>query len=286
MKKIMQIRRLALAAMVALGAVAARAQLYSEPKALPPQGKPQAILNVGIDQKLGEQVPLDLNFRDENGKNVQLRQYFGSKPVILTLVYYTCPMLCSEVLSGLTGSLSVLKFDAGREFEVVSVSINPSETARDAMGKKEQFLKRYRRPGAENGWHFLTGDKPAIDALAKAVGYRYSYDEKSGQYSHGTAIVVLTPEGKVAQYFYGIDYGPNDLRLALVSASNNKIGSVVDAVTLYCFHYDPATGRYSAQILNIVRLAGVLTVFCMGMFLTMAIRRERRPSGSARAGRA
>ena len=268
--------RVSLLAAVVLVAAGAQAQLYSEPKAAVPMGKPESILKVGIDQHLNQQLPLDLKFRDENGAEATLGQYFGSKPVILTMVYYTCPMLCGEVQSGLVSALGILRFDAGREFDVISVSINPSETPADAMAKKKQFLSRYHRAGAEHGWHFLTGDKANIDALAKAVGYRYSYDAKSGQYSHGTAIVVVTPEGKLAQYFYGIEYAPKDLRLALVEASRNKIGNVVDAVMLYCFHYDPASGRYSAQILNVVRLAGLLTVFCMGGFLLVAFRRETR----------
>ena len=268
--------RVSLLAVVVLVAAGAQAQLYSEPKAAVPMGKPESILKVGIDQHLNQQLPLDLKFRDENGAEVTLGQYFGSKPIILTMVYYTCPMLCGEVQSGLVSALGILRFDAGREFDVISVSINPSETPADAMAKKKQFLSRYHRAGAEHGWHFLTGDKANIDALAKAMGYRYSYDAKSGQYSHGTAIVVVTPEGKLAQYFYGIEYAPKDLRLALVEASRNKIGNVVDAVMLYCFHYDPASGRYSAQILNVVRLAGLLTVFCMGGFLLVAFRRETR----------
>ena len=268
--------RVSLLAAVVLVAAGAQAQLYSEPKAAVPMGKPESILKVGIDQHLNQQLPLDLKFRDENGAEVTLGQYFGSKPIILTMVYYTCPMLCGEVQSGLVSALGILRFDAGREFDVISVSINPSETPADAMAKKKQFLSRYHRAGAEHGWHFLTGDKANIDALAKAVGYRYSYDAKSGQYSHGTAIVVVTPEGKLAQYFYGIEYAPKDLRLALVEASRNKIGNLVDAVMLYCFHYDPASGRYSAQILNVVRLAGLLTVFCMGGFLLVAFRRETR----------
>ena len=268
--------RVSLLAAVVLVAAGAQAQLYSEPKATAPMGKPESILKVGIDQHLNQQLPLDLKFRDENGAEATLGQYFGSKPIILTMVYYTCPMLCGEVQSGLVSALGILRFDAGREFDVISVSINPSETPADAMAKKKQFLSRYHRAGAEHGWHFLTGDKANIDALAKAVGYRYSYDAKSGQYSHGTAIVVVTPEGKLAQYFYGIEYAPKDLRLALVEASRNKIGNVVDAVMLYCFHYDPASGRYSAQILNVVRLAGLLTVFCMGGFLLVAFRRETR----------
>src|SRR5437763_12844717 len=201
------VKKISLAAVAAavFMTAAAQAQLYSEPKAMAPQGKPESILKVGIDQHLNQQLPLNLKFRDESGQSVTLGQYFGSKPIILTMVYYTCPMLCSEVQSGLVSAMGILRFDAGREFDVISVSINPSETPADAMGKKKQFLSRYHRAGAEHGWHFLTGDKANIDALAKALGYRYSYDAKSGQYSHGTAIVVVTPEGKLAQYFYAIE---------------------------------------------------------------------------------
>jgi len=267
----------AAAALLMLLLAGAQAQsLYSGPKALPPQGKPQAIQNVGIDQHLDQQLPLDLQFRDEAGNPVKLGQYFGSKPIILTLVYYTCPMLCSEVQSGLTSALQILKFDAGKEYDVISVSINPEETPQDAMTKKRQFLSRYRREGASAGWHFLTGQKPEIDALAKATGYRYNYDPQTKQYSHATAVMVVTPAGKIAQYFYGIEYAPKDLRLALVQASQNKIGNLTDALLLYCFHYDPTTARYSATVLNIVRLAGLLTVFLMGAFVVINVRREHK----------
>ena len=260
-----------------LGVTLAPAQsLYTEPKALPPQGTPQSIQNVGIDQHLNQQIPLELEFRDETGTPARLGQYFGNKPVILTMVYYTCPMLCGEVQSGLTSALQILKFDVGKEFDVISVSINPEEGPLDATAKKKQFLARYRRDGADQGWHFLTGQKQQIDALAKSVGFRYNYDPVTKQYAHATAVMVITPEGKIAQYFYGIEYAPKDMRLALVQASQNKIGNVADAVLLYCFHYDPNTGRYSAAVLNLVRLAGVLTVFTVGAFLMISFRRERR----------
>jgi protein SCO1/2 len=257
---------------------AAQAQFYSEPKALPPSGLPPVLQNVGIDQHLNAQLPLDLRFRDEYGNNVALGQYFGQKPVILTMVYYTCPMLCGEVQSGLTSSLQVLKFNAGKEFEVISVSINPDETPQDAQDKKKQFLQRYRRPGAEQGWHFLTGDAVSIKALAQAAGYRYNYDPVSKQYAHGTAVLVVTPQGKIAQYFYGIEYSTNDLRLALVEASQNHIGNLADTALLFCFHYDPSTGKYSLAVMNAVRLAGGLTVLGIGMFLMFTLRREAHPS--------
>ncbi len=258
-------------------ASAAQAQLYSEPKAVAPQGKPTMLQNIGIDQRLDQQVPLDLKFRDESGQLVQLGRYFGSKPVILTLVYYTCPMLCNEVQSGLASSLAILKFNAGQEFEVVAVSINPREPLEAAQRKKKQFLARYKRAGTESGVHFLTGDQASIDALAKAVGFRYNYDPKTDQYAHASAIMVLTPQGRLSQYFYGIEYAPRDLQLSLVQSSQNKIGTVVDQVLLYCFHYDPATGHYGAAVMNIVRLGGIITVLLLVLFVTISLRRELRP---------
>jgi protein SCO1 len=269
----------------------ARAQLYSEPKAVDAQqGKPPILQNIGIDQRLNQQLPLDLEFRDEAGQPVKLNQYFGKKPVILTMVYYSCPMLCSEVLSGIASSLGVIRFDVGKEFDVISVSINPHDTPADAIKKKKLFLQRYRRPGAAEGWHFLTGNQPEIDALAKAVGFHYAYDPKSGQYAHSTAIMVVTPEGKLAQYFYGIEYSAKDLRLSLIEASKNKIGTPVEQVLLYCFHYDPSTGHYSVVVMNVVRLAGIFTALTLGLFMTVLFRNEkngkraRTPASSWKGG--
>ena len=272
MKQYRKISILMLAGLFTTGL--AQAQLYSEPKAVPPMGKPSILQKIGIDQKLNQQVPLDLKFRDERGQPVQLRNYFGSKPVILALVYYTCPMLCNEVESGLASSLAILKFNAGQEFEVVAVSINPRDTQEAAQNKKQQFLRRYKRSGTEAGVHFLTGDQGMIDELAKSVGFRYSYDPKTDQFAHASGIMVLTPEGRIAQYFYGIEYAPKDLRLALVESSQNRIGNVVDQVLLYCFHYDPATGHYGAVVMRIVRLGGIVTVFMLATFLAISFRRE------------
>lgn len=262
----------------------AQAQLYSEPKAPAPQGKPSILRSIGVDQKLGQDVPLDLKFRDDAGREVQLGRYFGSKPVILALVYYTCPMLCNEVQSGLASSLAILKFNAGEQFEVVAVSINPRETLEAAQKKKKQFLQRYRRAGAESGLHFLTGEQASIEALAKAVGFRYNYDPQTDQYAHASAIMVLTPQGRLAQYFYGIEYAPKDLRLALVESSQNKIGNAVDQVLLYCFHYDPSTGHYGAVVMNMVRLGGIITVLILGVFMAISLRREFRGRRLAVAG--
>lgn len=274
------IRRLAIILAACLCTAAAQT-LYTEPKSLTPVGKPQQLTGVGIDQRLDQQLPLDLDFKDENGKSVKLGDFFGKKPVVLTMVYYTCPMLCSEVETGMASVFKVLKFNPGREFEAVSVSINPNETPADAMKQKQKFVHFYGRPGTEDGLHFLTGAQPSIAALAKAVGFHYSYDAKSGQYSHATAIMVVTPQGRLAQYFYGIEYSPKDLRLALVQASQEKIGTLADVVLLYCFHYDPSTGKYSATILNILRLAGIGTVFLVGAFMLVSLKRERKPKVSS-----
>ena len=214
----------------------------------PASVRPPGLKNVGIVQHLDEQIPPDLSFRDETGKPVRLGDYFGKKPIILNLVYYNCPMLCGEVLSGLESSLRVLKFDVGKEFDVLTVSFDPNETPDMATKKKAEFLKRYARPGAGEGWHFLTGPQESIDALTKASGFQYQYDSKTGQFAHATAIMVLTPEGKIAQYYYGVEFAPKDLRLGLIQASENKIGTLADQVLLYCYHYDPTTGKYGAII--------------------------------------
>jgi protein SCO1/2 len=232
--------------------------------------------DVGLDQRLNVQVPLDLRFRDETGDAVQLRDYFGEKPVVLALVYYDCPMLCTLVLNGLLRSLRALSFTAGSEFNVVTVSFNPRETPVLAAGKKETYLQGYARPGAEVGWHFLTGEEDAIRQLTRAVGFRYVYDAEADQYAHASGIIVLTPQGRIARYFYGIEYAPRDLRLGLVEASANTIGSPVDQVLLLCYHYDPATGKYGVVITNVIRLAGVATVLCLGSFMVVMFRRDRR----------
>lgn len=230
--------------------------------------------DVGFDQHLGQQVPLDLTFRDESGQPVPLGRYFD-KPVILTLVYYDCPMLCTLTLNGLTSALKVLSLDAGKEFNVVTVSFSPQETPTLAAAKKETYLKQYTRPGAAQGWHFLTGDAGAIGRLTQAVGFRYAYDPAQQQYAHATGIVVLTPAGRIARYFFGVEFSPKDLRLGLIEASADKIGTPVDQLLLYCFHYDPSTGRYSAVVMNIVRVAAVATVLILGAFMMVMFLRDR-----------
>jgi len=238
----------------------------------PANVRPPGLKNVGIEQHLDQQIPPDLNFRDESGKPVRLGDYFGKKPMILNLVYYNCPMLCGEVLSGLESALRVLKFEVGKEFEVLTVSFDPRETPDMATKKKAEFLKRYGRPGAAEGWHFLTGPQESIDALTKAAGFQYQYDPKTGQFAHATAIMVLTPDGKIAQYYYGVEYAPKDLRLGLIQASENKIGTLADQVLLYCYHYDPTTGKYGAIISRVLQLSALATILALGIFMTALIR--------------
>ena len=251
----------------------------------PANVRPPGLRNVGIEQHLNEQIPPALTFRDETGKAVQLRDYFGKKPMILNLVYYQCPMLCGEVLSGLESALRVLKFDVGKEFDVLTVSFDPKETPEMAVHKKAEYLKRYGRPGAAEGWHFLTGPPASIDALTKAAGFQYQYDPKSGQFAHATAIMVLTPEGKIVQYYYGVEFAPKDLHLGLIQASENKIGTVVDQLLLYCYHYDPETGKYGAIISRVLQLAAGATVLVLGTLLVVLFRLGST-ADHPRAGRA
>jgi len=234
--------------------------------------RPPGLKNVGIEQHLDEQIPPDLAFRDETGKPVHLADYFGRKPVILNLVYYQCPMLCSEVLAGLESALRVLKFNVGQEFDVLTVSFDPRDTPANAAAKKAGILKRYTRANAGEGWHFLTGSQQSIDALTKAAGFQYEYDAKTTQFAHATAIMLLTPEGKIAQYYYGVEFAPKDLRLGIIQASQNKIGTVVDEVLLYCYHYSPDTGKYGAIISRILQLAAGATILVLGTFLVVMFR--------------
>ena len=247
------------------------------------QVSPVDLKDIGIDQKLDQLVPLDLTFKDETGKTVRLGDYFqAGRPVILNLVYYTCPMLCGEELAGESSALAVLRFTPGKEYEAVSVSFNPDETPENAADAKKTYIDRMnehleqKTDGA--GWHFLTGQEPEIRKLADAVGFHYRRDPQSGQFMHSTAIMIVTPQGKLAQYYYGVEFSPKDVRLGLIEASRNKIGNLVDQVFLYCYHYDPSTGRYGAVISRILRLAGVATVVVLGGFVVVMIRRDKNGS--------
>jgi len=237
-------------------------------------GRPPALREVGIDQRLGEALPLDTPFRDDHGKAVKLGDYFGQKPVVLVMTYFECPMLCTLVLNGLTKTLKTMSFEPGKEFDVVAVSFDPRDTPERAAKKKETYLAEYGRAATADGWHFLTGDEAAIARVATAVGFRYKWVPEEKQFAHAAAVMVATPEGRMARYFYGVDYAPRDLRLGLVEAADHKIGSPVDALLLFCYAYDPATGKYGAIALNMVRVGGVITVLAIGAFMTVMFRRE------------
>lgn len=254
------------------------AQSNQPPVNLPPSAnsKPAILDRIGIDQRLNQQVPLDLMFRDETGKEVQLKEYFGKKPVVLALIYYNCPMLCTLVLNGLVGSLNGMSFTVGKEFDVVAVSFDPRETPELATAKKKIYLQRYLSKDTEPGWHFLTGSEDSIKKLTQSVGFRYFYDKEKDQFAHASGIILITPEGKVSRYFYGVEYAPRDVKLGLIEASQNKIGSAVDQLLLLCYHYDPSTGRYSVLVLTLVRAAGVITVLSIIIFIIVMLRMDRK----------
>jgi protein SCO1/2 len=244
------------------------------PPKTPAASRPRILTDIGFDQRLGDTIPLDAAFRDESGRTVRLGDYFGSRPVVLSLAYYECPMLCTVTLNGLASALDVLTFAPGREFEVVTVSFEPKETPALAAAKKAVYLRRYRRPGAEKAWHFLTGDAESIRRLTQAVGFRYAWDETTKQYAHASGVMVLTSDGRLARYLYGVEYAPKDLRLAIFEAAQGKILSPVDQLLLYCYHYDPDQGRYGTTVMRILRVAGVLTVVGLGTMMATLRRRE------------
>ena len=235
---------------------------------------------VGYDQKLDQQLPLDMTFRDEAGRSVKIGDYFGEKPVILMMAYYECPMLCTLVLNGLLDSMEALDFDIGQEFEVVTISMDPGETPAMATAKKETYLNSYGRPGGAEGWHFLTGSPESIAQVTEAIGFRYVYDETVDEYAHPTGMVLLTPGGRISRYFYGIEFDSAKVRLGLVEASNNQIGSPIDQILLMCYHYDPKTGEYTPVIMNIIRLAGTATVLLIGIPIFATIFRNRRENAT------
>lgn len=274
---------LGVAVAIALLAASASAQMNNGVMSPPANTRPPRLENVGIEQHLDGQIPADLTFRDETGKTVKLGDYYGRKPLILNLVYYNCTMLCGEALAGLASAMRLVKFDVGNEFDVITVSFDPRETPELAAAKKVDYVKRYGRPNAASGWHFLTGQPESINALTQAVGFQYQYDPKSNQYAHATAIMVLTPQGRISRYFYGIDFPPKDLRMGLVEASQGKIGNAVDAVLLYCYHYDPQSGKYGAMVANILRLAGTATILLLGGLIFILWRLDRSATRKALA---
>jgi len=236
---------------------------------------PAPLREIGFDQNLDRPVPLDTVFRDEAGRTVRLGDYFGRRPVVLVFAYYDCPMLCTQVINGLSSALGVLSLEPGKDFEIVTVSFNPKDTPATASAKKATYLERYHRSGADAAWHFLSGDQSSIDRLTKAAGFRYVWDAQTNQFAHPTGVIVLTPEGRLARYLFGIEYGPRNLRFALVEASAGRVGSAVDSLLLYCYHYDPATGRYGLVIMRAMRIGGAVTVLTLVAFIVVMLRKER-----------
>ena len=277
-----------LIAALAVVSFAQRVEHYSSPLYTPKTydpgefeastGLPQTLKAVGIDQKLGAQLPLDAEFKDEDGRTVKLGSYFNNgRPVVLAFVYYECPMLCTQVLNGLTGSMKGMSLDAGEDFDVVAISFDARENDKPelAKNKKANYIERYGRPGTEKGWHFLTGTEESIKAVTDAAGFSYKWDERSNQFAHAAAVMVVTPEGKMSRYFYGIDYAPKDLKFGIMESSSEKVGNPAEKLLLYCYHYDPATGKYGFAILRMLRLAGVATLLGMGAMLFVFWRRSK-----------
>ena len=244
---------------------------------------PNDLAGVGIDQNLQGELPLGLHFVDAHGQDVALRDYFGDKPVILSFVYYDCPMLCTMILNGLVNVVNTLDFNIGKDFEVVTLSFDPRETPDLALGKKRAYMSKYGRPGAAKGWHFLTGQEENIKQLTQAAGFRYTFNPERNEFIHASGIMIATPEGKLSRYFYGIEYAPRDVKLGLIEAGKEKIGSVVDQILLYCYHYDPTTGKYGLVIMNVIRLLGSLTVLVLLVFMVTMLRKDRRAQRAASA---
>jgi protein SCO1/2 len=249
---------------------------YKREPGMPASTMPAPLREIGFDQNIGQQLPLDTNVVDEGGRTVPVGSYFGKRPVILLFAYYSCPMLCTQVINGLASAVGVLSLTPGRDFEVLVVSFDPRDTPATSAVKKAQYLDRYTHAGGDAATHFVTASQPAIERLTKAAGFRYVWDKPTEQFAHPTGVIVLTPDGRMARYLFGIEYGPRDLRLALVEASEGKVGSAVDTLLLYCYHYDPMTGRYGVAIMRTLRVAGASTVLALGAFVFVMFRREKR----------
>ncbi|CAN5519249.1 SCO family protein [soil metagenome] len=254
-------------------------KIYDPSAAGSTTGMPDALKTIGIDQKLGAQLPLDTEFKDEDGKAVKLGDYFNTKrPVIVAFVYYECPMLCNQVLNGLTGSLKGISFDAGKDFDVLAISFDARENDKPdlAKNKKASYIERYGRVGSEKGWHFLTGTEDSIQKVTSAAGFNFKWDEKSSQFAHAAGVMIANPDGKLSRYYYGIDYSPKDIKFGLMDSAENKVGSTAEQLILYCFHYDPATGKYGLAILNVMRLGGIATLLGLGTMALVFWRRNKK----------
>jgi protein SCO1/2 len=278
--RVLRVLPLLLTMVCGIGVARAYAQ-PSGPLMVPPPGKAALervplLKDVDIVQHLGAKIPLDLPFVDENGKDVTLAKYFGARPVVLALVYYECPMLCTQVLNGVYSSMEALPFTTGKEFDLLVVSFDPGDTPELAAKKKAAYFERYRRPGSDAGMHYLTGRQESITALTKAIGFKYVYDESIKQFAHPAAVTVLSKDAQISRYLYGIEFAPRDLRLALVDAGDGKVGTPVDQFLIYCYHYDPTSGKYGLAIMAVVRAAGILTVAILGISIFRNARRPQR----------
>jgi protein SCO1 len=263
-------------AMLLLTAAAGSAQMIPDNVGQSSKALPPALINVKFDPQLNAQIPADASFVDETSAPVRLGQYFGKRPVVLVFAYYTCPMLCSQVEQAVVGTLKMLSFNPGTDYDVVFVSFDTSDTPDAALKKKHEALARFARPTTDGGWHFLTGTRESIDAVTKAANFSYSYDEKSKTYGHASGILLLTPDGRISRYFFGVDYPASNVRLGLVDASAGKIGTPVDHLLLFCYQYDPTKARYSATVLTVIRMGGVVTLFCMVLGFVIFRRRDHR----------
>jgi len=267
-----------------LSFTASRAQMIPDNVGQSSNGLPPALVNVGFDPQLDAQIPLDASFVDEYGKAVTLRDYSGKKPMVLAFVYFTCPMLCNQVEQAVVGTLKMISFNPGTDYEVVFISFDSTDTPDAALKKKHEALSRFARPATEAGWHFLTGSKESIDAVTKAADFRFSYDPKSKLFGHASGILLLTPNGRISRYFFGVEYPPSHVRLGLVDASAGKIGTPVDHILLFCYQYDPTKARYSATILSVIRMGGVFTLLCMAIGFVIFRRRDHHASSSGNSG--
>jgi protein SCO1/2 len=245
--------------------------------------RPSPLKEVSIEQKLDSQIPLDAKFRDESGRDVKIGDYFGKRPVVLALVYYECPMLCTQILNGMVRAAKVLTFKPGQDYDVLAISFDARETPKQAAEKKAVYVKEYGHPETAAGWHFLTGNPDEIKRVTDAVGFRFKWDVYNAQFAHASAIYILTPQGKLSKYFYGVEYSPKDMRLGLIEASQNKIGTAVDQILLFCYHFDPTTGKYTPMALGILRVAGAATLLTLGGFVFIMLRRENKQKGNRAA---
>ncbi|HXX13776.1 MAG TPA: SCO family protein [Candidatus Eremiobacteraceae bacterium] len=278
------LRSLLIVAGVLFGGALCHAQMIPDNVGKSSNGLPPALVNVGFDPQLNAQIPLDTPFLDEYGKPATLRQFTGKKPLVLAFVYFNCPMLCSQVEQAVVGALKMTSFNPGSDYDVVFISFDPSDTPEAALQKKQEALSRFARPGTEAGWHFLTGTQPSIDAVTKAAAFRFTYDPKTRLYGHASGILLLTPDGRISRYFFGVEYPPSNVRLGLVDASSGKIGTPVDHLLLFCYQYDPTTAHYSATILTVIRMGGVVTLFCLALGFVIFRRRDHRSANRGNIG--